>query len=358
MLPLAVGIIALLVVSAGGWLLWPASSPPVPVPPAKRDTVSRPAFPIQVATEQQIRDHTPTALTILRFGDNPRILVLDFPSLREQGRTLNRVAAQAEKAGLPRDRVLNDSELDQAIRAPGDTIETYYFGHDYSADTLARFFALADRDQIELYPEEESLRALLRQEGWLAPGVTAALISLPAVGSHPKVTSATRDAILRHELSHGEFFSNPAYAEYVHDFWLTALTSGERTAFRGFLAGEEYDTSQEALMYNEMQAYLMFTHDKLFFSADMAGLTPDRLAGLQSRFLAGMPAGWLRDILAGHQAAALAPHPRRRRLTSATPPRSGRRQPGESLAAGRGRSPPEDHAGRHRRSRRCLGGGG
>jgi hypothetical protein len=299
----AIGIAALLVVSAGGWLLWPVPSAPpsVSVPPAAPATASKPAFPIEIATEQQIRDHTATALTIFRFADNPRVLVLDFASLRDQGRMLNRVAALVEKVGLPRDRVLSDSELDQAIRSQGDTIETFYYGHDYGADSVARFFALADRDQIELDPAEERLRALLHQEGWFAPGVSAALISLTAVGADPKVTEAARAAILRHELSHGEFFSNPVYAEYVHNFWLTALTAGERAAFRSFLAGEEYDASQEELMFNEMQAYLMFTRDALFFAPSQAGLTPARLVELQTQFLNGMPRGWLRNILAGYQ---------------------------------------------------------
>jgi hypothetical protein len=35
----------------------------------------------------------------------------------------------------------------------------------------------------------------------------------------------------------------------------------------------------------------------------MAALTPARLAELQARFLAGMPAGWLRDMLASYQSA-------------------------------------------------------
>jgi hypothetical protein len=310
-----VAVAALLAVSAGGWLVWPvpsappsASAPTAPAPVQSDAPVaaSRPVFPIEIATEQQIRDHAPADLSIFRFADNPRILVLDFASLHDQGRMLNRVAALVEKAGLPRDRVLTASQLGEAIRSQGDTIETFYYGHDYGAESLVRFFALADRDQIELYPEEEQLRALLHQEGWFAPGVNAALISLTAAGADSKVTQGARIAILRHELSHGEFFSNPVYAEYVHNFWLTALTGTERAAFRSFLAKDEYDTGNEELMFNEMQAYLMFTRDPLFFTAELAGLTPARLGELQSRFLADMPPGWLRDILAGYQEPASA----------------------------------------------------
>jgi hypothetical protein len=259
-----------------------------------------PVFAIETANEQQIRDHVPTGLTIFRFADNPRILVLDFAALHEQGMMLNRVAALIEKAGLPRDRVLTDEALDAAIHSQGDTVETFYYGHDYSAASLARFFTLADSEDIKLDPEEERLRAMLHQEGWFMPGLNAGLISLPAVGADPKVTAATRAAILRHELSHGEFFSNPVYADYVHNFWLTVLTEPERTVFRSFLGKEEYDVGEEELMYNEMQAYLMFTRDPAFFTPAMAGLTQARLAELQTRFLAGMPAGWLRNVLASY----------------------------------------------------------
>jgi hypothetical protein len=218
---------------------------------------------------------------------------------------LNRVAAFVEKAGLPRDRVLTDNQLDEAIRSRGDTLETFYYGHDYGADSMLRFFTLVDRDHIELYPEEEELRALLRQEGWFAPGVRAALISLVAAGRDSRVTSDTRTAILRHELAHGEFFTNPAYAEYVRDFWLRALTSTERAEFRSFLANGDYDTSIEELMSNEMQAYMMFTRDSEFFSADLVGLAPARLAELQSHFQAGMPNGWLRNMLLDYQRPVL-----------------------------------------------------
>ena len=105
---------------------------------------SAPAFQIETATEAEISQHVTTALTVFRFADNPAILVLDFASLHEQGKMLNRVAAFVEKARLPHDRVLTDSELNAAIQAKGDTVETYYFGHDYAAASLARFFALAD----------------------------------------------------------------------------------------------------------------------------------------------------------------------------------------------------------------------
>ena len=293
----AVAVLAVLLAAAGGgWLLWPRPGPP-PAPVAQQ----APAFQITTADEPQIRDHIATDLTVFRFAANPKILVLDFASLRQQGEMLNRVAALIEKAGLPRDRVLTDAELDKAIAERGDTVETFYYGHDYAAASLVRFFKLADSQHIELDPEEERLRALMRQAGWFEPGVSAGLISLPAVDSDPKVTRAARIAILRHELSHGEFFSNPAYADYVHRFWQNDLTEAERVGVMTFLAKQDYDPNEPVLMYNEMQAYLMFTRDPMIFMPQMVGLTPKRLTELQVRFLRAMPPGWLHDLLASYQ---------------------------------------------------------
>ena len=57
--------------------------------------------------------------------------------------TLDRVAAFVEKANVPHDRLLDDAALNAAITASGDTVASYYYGHDYQAADLAQFFALA-----------------------------------------------------------------------------------------------------------------------------------------------------------------------------------------------------------------------
>jgi hypothetical protein len=323
-------VVAVLVLIAGGgaaWLFWPtptrepppSSAPAQPVPPAAvppatvTPQAAAPSFNVVTANEEEIRNHVPDSLTVFRFAANPKILVLDFPSLRDQGLMLNRVAALVEKAGLPHDRVLTDPELDAAIRARGDTVETFYYGHDYSAAELARFFELADRDHVELTAQEQTLRALLQQEGWLDSRALGALISLPRVGADPKVTPAARAAILRHELAHGEFFSMLAYAAYTRGFWQSVLTEPERAGIRRFLSDQEYDPSLEELMYNEMQAYLMFTRDRRIFSPSEIGMGEDRLAQLQAAFITGMAPGWLRDAMAN---PVVVPRRSRRRRSS------------------------------------------
>ncbi|HET6235185.1 MAG TPA: hypothetical protein VFE41_09510 [Acetobacteraceae bacterium] len=297
------GAALLLCGAIAAWMLSTRPGAPLPAPPqaiAPPPAAAVPAEPfrIETADEATILGHVAEHLTVYRFAPNPKIIVLDFPSLRMQGEMLNRIASLIEKAGLPRNQVLTDAALESAIREHGDTAETYYYGHDYRADELAFFFATADRQSVAPDAEEERLRVLLRQLGWLDPGATGALISVPRTG--PTITETMRAAMLHHELSHGEFFSNPQYASYVHDFWLNVVTEAERAAVRHFLGSMDYDTDNEELMYNEMQAYVMFTYDQRFFLPSNVNMTPARRLQLQTEFLKGMPDCWLKAALAQH----------------------------------------------------------
>jgi hypothetical protein len=291
---------------AGGtawWLLRPVPSDlpvaptqvplavPVPVPPAVVPNIH-----VRVGTEAEIRDNRAVDLDVFRFAANPRILVLDFASLKRQGAMLNRVAAMIEKQGQPRDRALDNAELDRVIRADGDTPETFYYGHDYGAGDLARFFAAVDRQNIALTDDEIWLRALLRQEGLDKPGANGALISIPAQSSTTNIDATTRATILHHELSHGEFFTNPLYAAWTLRFWHEVLSNADRAAFTKFLVSEYYDPALTELLANETQAYLMFSPDPRFFRPDLVGMDETGIAALRKLFRDGMPAGWLRDV--------------------------------------------------------------
>jgi hypothetical protein len=253
-----------------------------------------PSFYLPFAREPEILANQATSLSIFRLAENPAILVLDFPSLGEQARMLNRAAVLVETRGQPRDRLLGDVSLEQAIRATGAQPDTFYDGHDYRASDLVRFFALAERDGIRLNPDELRLRDLIRAAGWTDAGAVGALITLPALGVG--IDPQARASILRHEISHGVFFTDPAYAAFTQRFWQTELNDKERAAFRRFLASQEYDPADETLMMNETQAYLVHTADRRFFNPDLVGLPPERLAALRARFVAGMPAGWFRDM--------------------------------------------------------------
>lgn len=316
----AVAVIGLpfaLAAGIGGWLLLgPPASPPAVVPPqpialpqmpvpapAPAPTAPAPApvalpritpvpaprLPVEVRTMEAVEAAVDPVTRFSRLAENRDVLLISFATLAEQGATLNRIAAFIEKAGQPRDRVLNDFEL-AAATAPSP--ETYYLGHDYSAESLRRFFAYADRDGIRLNAVEEKLRGLLAQEGLLAEGATGALVSVAAPG--PDMDAAARRAVLWHEISHGEYFTRPAYAEWTQRFWQEKMSEAERDAFRRYLAKLDYDPADEELMANEMQAFLMHTPDPRFFSPTLVGLSPEAITRLRSAFRAGMPDGWLK----------------------------------------------------------------
>ncbi len=296
------GVAVFAVAGVAAWFaLQPAASPAVAVAPAPVSatlaSVSTPsvaADPIPVATAGAIRDEVPAVRTVLRFAANPAVVVIDFPTLAEQGRMLNRVAAWAEKAGVPHDRLLTDLELAEAIQASGATADTYYYGHDYRGADIGRFFDLADRAGVVLRPEEQELRRL-RMRAQLEPDGFGAVITLVRASAENGVTPVARGSILDHELSHGEYFTSPAYAAFVETVWQSVLSPAERAAFRTYLAAEGYDPALEDLIRNEMQAYLMHTPDREFFDPDKLGIPAPRLAQIRAAFLAGMPPGWLRD---------------------------------------------------------------
>jgi hypothetical protein len=310
------GVLLLTAAGAGAWF-WLKSGPHEP--PPKPDTVAlapppipapiaptqpagpvapvRPSAPVApapapprlaAATEEAIRDHRAAEPTLFNLAGNPRIFVADFPDLDRQGAAFNRVAALIEKAGTPRDRVLDDADLAAAIARSGETPATYYYGHNYRGRDIEHFFALASRDGIALTPEEVWLREQLgRIRAQLPAGDAFAVVSVPGVDA--RVDASMRRAILHHELGHGHFFSNPAFAAHVAQVWREVFTEAERARFRAFLQSEGYDPSQEEVMLNEAMAYLIFTPDPRFFTPAHAGLDEARAEVLRAALREGAP---------------------------------------------------------------------
>jgi hypothetical protein len=302
-MPLMAGAAAIAGVAAvGGVWWWRGTGPQEPPPKAEQPTLSAPAPPRvsapvappaveigpPVATQADILTHRAGAPTMFRLDVNPRIFVVDFPNLDQQGAAFNRTAALVEKAGLPRDRVLDDAALAAAIARTGDTPGTYYYGHNYRGRDLERFFALADRDGIRLTREETWLRGELARIRRLIPAPAEfAVISVP--GLEERVDEAMRRAILQHEIGHGHFFTDARFAEHVGRVWREVFTEGERAAFRAFLEREGYDPGIEEVMMNEAMAYLLFTPDPRFFRPSHAGLTDARAEALRAKLQEGAP---------------------------------------------------------------------
>jgi hypothetical protein len=286
---MAGGIAFIVVISSG-------PQKPVLSTPRTAETISAPSplhIPTQTATIAQIDANRGTTPILFHLQEDPDVLVLDFPALHDQAQMLNRVAALIEKADMPRDRVVTEAELNAHIRATGDDPDAYYYGHDYRAADLARFFQLAAAENIPLNPDETWLRGTLDHEGWLAPEANGALISIPGVTADVDPTSRT--TIFRHELSHAVYFTDPAYVALTQHFWNDMLTDTERAAIRAFLGKDGYDTKDEDLMANEGQAYLIHTRDKRYFMPAMVGIDPTREAILRGTFVDAIPEPWLRE---------------------------------------------------------------
>ncbi len=257
---------------------------------------------------------------LARLRDNPAVMVIEFPGLAEQGAAMNRIAALLEKAGAPRDKVLDDSALARLIAAHGDSAQSFYQGHDYTDRGLARFFAMAHTQSVTLNAAELRLRrelfsaGLLHESGALAPATPLrqqALITFTAVQrddpSTPvdeAVDEIRRASILRHEASHGRFFTDLAYREHCVRFWRDMLSAEQRENIRVFLAGIGFDRDNEDLMLNEAQALLMHTSDTRAFRADVVGMGDTELRELRARFWQALPAE-VADTPQGRQAPAV-----------------------------------------------------
>jgi hypothetical protein len=277
--------------AAGGGAWWWLRRPAMPVEPPPARPPAEPPPPPEgppASSADEILVNRAMEPMAMRWAPNPLVWVLDFPNLELQGRAMNRMAALLEKARTPRDRVLGDEALAGAITADGRTSSTWYFGHNYRASDLARFFQWAERDGVTLNPLELWVRELVELARQVDRSRDAAILTLPALGPH--VDAAMRAAILRHELGHGQFFTLPFFAAHVMRIWERGLSEAERDTIRRFLGDEGYDTKQEEVMANEAMAYLLYTPDRRFFNpARDLGWSDEQADRIRAMLRSGAP---------------------------------------------------------------------
>lgn len=241
-------------------------------------------------------------LVTWRYADNPDIYIFDFPNLTQQGRSFNRVTHLTEQQlNEPYPRVFNNDELAKHVEAARRTTADFAFGHDVLAYEFVQFFNLAERDKIQLNPEELLIRDFMVAQGLIrnwrgiyqALRPNAVILSIPQAqekrAGEPQVTNLARYAILLHEMAHGEFYANSYYANYCRRFWSETLNDEQREAFKKFLAKYNYSTVVDELLINEMQAYLMFTPDQSSFSATKLGVSDAELEAMRESFRKSKP---------------------------------------------------------------------
>ncbi|MDP1605860.1 MAG: hypothetical protein Q8L93_04325 [Rhodocyclaceae bacterium] len=242
-------------------------------------------------------------LTVWQYKENPEIYVFDFPGMGYQGRSFNRITQLTEQQskGEHHQRILTEKEMNAYLMAARRTEANFAYGHDVMVHELTKFFNLADRDSVALYPEEIAIRDFLVAQGmlrnwrgfWQFIQPNVVILAIPQTqeknATEPMITSDARYAILLHEMAHGEYYTNPYYAQYCRRFWGESMTDNQRKAFETFLGKAGYDAGDGELLVNEMQAYLMFTPDPASFSARKLGVSEQELATIRAAFRSGRP---------------------------------------------------------------------
>ncbi|MEO5347263.1 MAG: hypothetical protein H7834_12940 [Magnetococcus sp. YQC-9] len=234
---------------------------------------------------------------VYRLAENPRLLIFDFADLARQGAAFNRMAAFLEKRGTV-DKILDDRQLEARIAEEHTDANHFFLGHDYRISDVARFFNTAWARNVPLNGAEQQVRQRLVEMKFLHSGAQGELEGEPEAALIAVAQGATqadalhtsleeRTLLLRHELSHGEFLTNPAYRGYCQEFW-QRLTADERQIFLQELAHLGYESAHESLMVNEMQAYLWEPVKGGFLQMTLVKQGKNDFSALRSRFLAGL----------------------------------------------------------------------
>lgn len=186
---------------------------------------------------------------IFAWSAYPNILWIDSVDYRVQSAFFKRLAFFVEKRRFM-GTLVTDDEL--AGRHG-------YNAHNYRPEGLVAFFNAVEAEGFPINRYEETLRDLIESRGIIyrdetgswAPGVGGVLgISME---SYP----ALRRLLLVHEAMHGVFYEVPAFREGVIAYWYDSLTERERQYFRDAFAWMGYSPTDEYLMYNEFQAYVL-----------------------------------------------------------------------------------------------------
>jgi hypothetical protein len=111
-------------------------------------------------------------------------------------------------------------------------------------------------------------------------------------------SAVLRDLLLTHECFHGAFFTLPEFRKATGEAW-SSLAPLEQQVWKAFLASKAYDTTDQYLVVNEFQGYLMQQERSEVPGFQATTLARMRLssslgAGLVSRLLAERPDSFLR----------------------------------------------------------------
>ena len=180
----------------------------------------------------------------------PQILFFDTRNYEVQDRLFRRLAYFVEKQGY-KGRLLTNEEL-------GDMHG--YNAHDYSAESMAKFFNKAAELNFPLNEEELLLKRilihnkLLESDGLYVKANEGGLVSISR-----ETPGWSRTNLLAHEGWHTIFFRDPEFRNYVSAVYYTFDPTSLDFLIDYFKSqpGLGYDVNDEYLMHNEFMAYIM-----------------------------------------------------------------------------------------------------
>jgi hypothetical protein len=182
------------------------------------------------------------------WSASPPVLVLVSGTYALQEGYFKRLAFFVEKTGY-RGQILTDDEL---------AGQHGWNAHDYDAPDLAKFFTLARSQSFPLNKRELELLDHLVAAGILVKVGTSSYEARngAVLGVSAESPLALRQLLFTHEAFHGLYFTTPEFRQGVRDLW-NQLSPVTKTTFRSFLAFSQYDPTNEALMINEFQSYVL-----------------------------------------------------------------------------------------------------
>lgn len=180
----------------------------------------------------------------------PGVIFFDTLNYDIQGEFFTRLAYFAEKVGF-RGKILSDEQLEGRHG---------YNAHDYSAETLARFYNKAFEVNASLTQKEYILLDILVKNGLIVKNGNKYEPGRGAVISISRESSpGLRQAFIAHEAWHGIFFINEDFRNAVAAVYYT-VDANTMDFMKGYWASQPslgYDPSDEYLMHNEFMAYIM-----------------------------------------------------------------------------------------------------
>ena len=176
-----------------------------------------------------------------------RTLVCLFKTQEEMNQVLGRVTAFSEGSLGIGTKYALPSKGDPYT----DGILSGFRGHNVSRESAIRFLSAAPTCMQETTKCIEIKEGKFLTEGFLANEQVDYLI---AVGGDE---ADARD-ILAHEILHAQYFASKEYQAVVKEFWEREMREAEKSEIKSFLA-QAYDSTDEALMQNEFQAYILMS---------------------------------------------------------------------------------------------------